>query len=378
MKMNNMKKAIALLSLMILALTLLVSCGETDEVPGMTLISKPTRDGYYFYLPEEYTVDRSSGIPVGYLSELDRTSISCYLAHPSEATVADYVAANLDRDSLGTDFLMETEASAMTVGGKDAFTYVYSFLRGEVGYRVMQVYIPLGETPAEGVVILTYTGTSTASVTGLVGYTKHLSDFEKVIQVFKFTEVTDTAPEATRPPITDGAPDGMQLASDPEISNYFLYIPLTWKIDIKAGISMSYVESDKTSLSVTSYYPESGVASVATYVDVLLEEYKGFFDKCELIPTGELDEDGKPIYFVAYEPDGVGGFPAFRYEFTAEKDGVCYRFSRVIIFKNKGLLDSGLYSLVLSAHGESEEAASDLLSSHEEEFASILSHFRFD
>ena len=54
-------RTLALL-LLLTACVLLVSCGKDDGAPrGFYLVSDPETDGYYFYMPDEWSNQRGSG-----------------------------------------------------------------------------------------------------------------------------------------------------------------------------------------------------------------------------------------------------------------------------------------------------------------------------
>lgn len=358
------KKIPAVLAIALLLLLALVSCGDTGDVPpGMVLASRPETDGMTVYIPEEYTVSRDplTGVVSALISKLDPTSITAYMAYPSEATVDEYFEAHFDTASVGEGFAIERDYPITeTVAGRDARIYVFNYKRDGVNYRSMQVYVPVGTSLFEGVAILTYTGRTDASVTGLVGYTKHLGDFEKVLQVFQLSSPA---------PVTDAPSggDGMQLVSSPEKVDYYFYVPAHFTPDpLSEGMPGAFDPSDKTSVSVIRYFPE-GVQTVAEYVAICVDSYKDFYDSFTAPESIETD----------FETLTVAGFPAYRYEFSGTLDGVTYRFSQVFILRNKGLTQ-GLYTVTMTANGETKELAESRLSAHRDDLAAILDAFRFD
>ena len=392
-----MKKLISLALLLALLTLSLASCGGSgDTPPGMKLLSDKDKDGFLLYVPEQYTTfyDETTGMMLATLSRLDTTSISGYTIYPTESSIAEYVAAHFDLSDLGEDAAPVPLDPALgqssypivqeIEGRKEAeplYTYEWEFSRGETVYRTMQVYIPrLAEDGSEdltkGVAVLTYTARMTASVTGLVAYTDHLEDFQKTLQVFCFTDKLDLpAPEAPTPI------DGMLLASDPKVAGYSLFVPESYVLDLSSGISSAYDPTDRTSVTATYCYPD-GVSSVADYVAERLTQLRELFDTCEkLIPAdAELTEkeddpaDTKNDYVLFT----VDGRTAYRYEFSATLDGVSYRFAEVLILNKKGLTGKGLYTITMTANGESEDAAAERLDAHRDELAAILNAFVFN
>ena len=375
-----MKKLISCLLLICLLCLSLASCGGSgDTPPGMKLLSNEARDGMLLYVPEQYTLfyDETSGVMLATLSRLDPTSISGYTVYPSEGEISEYVAAHFDLAELGEDAVLEADYPAvLEIDGREAPTYVYSFRRGETDYRAMQVYIPRDpENLSLGVAVLTYTARMTESVTGLVAYTEHLEDFQKTLQVFSFGEKGESvSPEAPTPT------DGMILASDPAITNYRLYVPESYTLDLKIGITSAYDAADRTSVTAFYCYPD-GVQSVQEYVNERLTKYLTLFDTCEkVIPSDAAlkDESDPSLGKNEYVALTVDGFPAFRYEFSATLDGVSFRFAEVLILRDKGLTKTGLYTVTMTANGADAAEAEARLDAHRTELAAMLDAFRFD
>lgn len=363
-----MKRALWLFCLLILFALLFSSCSKSDVPEGMTLASDPDLDGFVLYVPDGYTIDRSTGVLTAYVSNLDPTSLSATVIAPAEATIEAYWEANraaLDAIAdTGTTVTYETENEAYPVGKAElpGRAWVYSFTRGGVGYKVMQIFVPRGETPSEGVAVLTYTGKTDATVTGTVGYADHLEHFKLTVDNFSFREVTKTPETAEK--ITDGAPDGMQLASDKKVTHYLLWLPLDWNVDLRTGISSGYA-ADGAGVSAISFYPE-GFSTIQEYFTSQKEQYELRYNDVTVLTEGD------PEQFK------VDGNDAFRYEcrVTRRGDGRVVRFSVVYVMLRTGL-HRGLYTLTLSAVGESADAADAIFTAHADEFARVLTAFRF-
>ena len=363
-----MKRVPLIFCLLILGLLLLASCGKSEIPEGMTTASDPDLDGFVLYVPKGYTIDRSTGVLTAYVSELDPTSVSAVIVAPAEESVSAYFNANRAAlDALadpGTSLVFEIENEEYKVGKAElpGRVWVYAFTRGKVNYKVTQILVPRGDSPSDGVAILTYTGKTDATVTGTVGYADHIKDFELMVQNFSFREATKS-PEAVEK-ITDGAPAGMQLASDAKIAHYRLYLPLSWTVDLKTGISSGYAQ-DGAGVSVISLYPE-GFTTVQEYFASQKEQYELRYDDVTV-----LNEEPGQIK--------VDGSDAFRYDcrVTRRGDGRVVRFSVVYVLLRTGL-NRGLYTLTLSAVGENAASVDAIFAAHEGEFADVLSAFRFD
>ena len=362
-----MKRVLSVICLLLLATLLLASCAKSEVPEGMMLASDPDLDGFVLYVPKGFTVDRSTGVLTAFVSDLDPTAISATVVAPEEETLEAYWNANRAAiDAIadpGTTLAYETENEEYKVGKEEISgrAWVYAFTRGGVNYKVMQILVPRGETPSDGVAILTYSGKVDATVTGTVGYADHLEYFELTVANFSFREVTKTPEEAEK--ITDGAPEGMQVASDKKIAHYSLYLPLEWTVDMKTGISSGYA-ADGAGVSAISLYPE-GFSTVQEYFASQKEQYELRYND---------------VTVLADEPEQikVDGCDAFRYEcrVTRRGDGRVVRFSVVYVMLRTGL-HRGLYTLTLSAVGANADAADATFAAHADEFARVLTEFRF-
>jgi len=363
-----MKRTLFGIALLILSLCLFASCSKSDVPEGMTLASDPDLDGFVLYVPKGYTIDRTTGVLTAFVSELDPTSVSATVVSPDEESISAYFEANragieaiADPD---TALVFEQEGVETPVGRDEIAgqAWVYRFTRGGVNYKVMQIFVPRGATPSDGVAILTYTGKTDATVTGTIGYADHLEDFELTVANFSFREITKSPEEVEK--ITDGAPEGMQLASTPKVAHYKLYLPLEWNVDMKTGFSSGYA-ADGAGVSVVSLYPE-GFSTVQEYFASQKAQYELRYD------TVTVENDGEP------EQIKVDGNDAFRYDcsVTRRGDGRVVRFAVVYIMLRTGL-HRGLYTMTLSAVGENASDADAVFAAHESEFAAVLSQFRF-
>jgi hypothetical protein len=369
MKRHFLRYTAVLATVLLLALAL-VSCGESDVPAGMKLISDGDRDGFLLYVPEEYTADRDTGVPTAHRSELDPTSISGYLVTSDAADIPSYYAAEQAKLAAALDGYTPTEGypQKKTVAGKESYIYEASFKRGEgdeaVNYRMMQVLIPRGETPSDGIVILTYVGKTDETVTGTVGYTDNMEQFERVLQVFAFPKTEGELTE--KEPITEGAPDGMQLGSDPDASNYYLYLPLSFQVDMTTGISSAHLPSDRTSISVTYTYPE--LLTVAEYEAARLASFAEFYETVERVDLAEGDAYHRSLT--------VDGHPAYRYDYIGTRDGLTYRFCEVHILKRSGSRQ-GLYTVFFASPAANGADATACFDSHSSTLDAILAAFSF-
>ena len=111
-------------------------------------------------------------------------------------------------------------------------------------------------------------------------------------------------------------PDGMQRVSGDDVP-YDLFVPGGWNPTSSNGICGAYYsQSDKSSITVSSYSPTGTMASIDDYWQFCLANYEGTYKDFE------VEEESTPIVF--------GGKSAFKYVFRATVGGAEYRFMQII------------------------------------------------
>ena len=311
-----MKKLISFVLLLATLLSLAACAGDTagDGAPeGMQLVERG--DGYTFFAPEEWVVDRSTGIPTAYVSAVDPTSIT--LTRVVDArTPAEYFAASEAR--LAATFadytpLAEYTDDASLLGGRTASVRAFTGKLLGTAYTVKQVIARGGEH----LYLLTYTAKGAPSDDD-TAFRRHEEDADAAFAAFLFAgsaELTG-APEAT-PPVTNEG--GMVLVSDPAVSRYSLYAPAGWTPDLQNGTTSLVTEGAFLSLSYE--IPEED--TLLSYWDARSEAYKTLYpgytlltDECVPPAAAESAEDVKVW---------LGGRQAALYVFTFRQGGVEYK-----------------------------------------------------
>lgn len=112
----------------------------------------------------------------------------------------------------------------------------------------------------------------------------------------------------------NGTPDGMQDVSGEGVA-YSLYIPATWNPshDVDGGY---YSQDDKSSVNVTSYYPDIDTPTIAAYWEMCKESYGATYDNFKVI------EEAKEIV--------LGGKAAASYVFEGEMAGQALKYRQII------------------------------------------------
>lgn len=174
----TMKKTKSLLTAALLAGTLLFgSCASDPNAinppSGMTLSCDPEVTDYYFFVPEEWTVDLTTSASGAYYSNSDPSSVSMIVweTEHADSTLDDWWEANVaDLQLVFQNFALESQENA-TMDGKYAQRYVYTVDLGENHYKIMQI----GALNNGKIFLFTYTSL-------VDSYDAHLEDVEKITE----------------------------------------------------------------------------------------------------------------------------------------------------------------------------------------------------
>lgn len=213
-----MKKTLSVLCALLCAFSLF-SCGKDSWVPaGMKLVSTDAVD-YTMYVPEDWTVDISTGVVSAYVSNTDRSNVTMAAFNLSDdnstmtaleywdkyeadliATFPDmqYISPDsINGDSETTEAVTDAETSAETdAAGMDSTdtgragnpvstvldnvaAYKYYYTATVTGSEIE--YMQLVAVRGGVAYILTYTSTP-------ANFSKYLEDIEKIITNFSFND----------------------------------------------------------------------------------------------------------------------------------------------------------------------------------------------
>lgn len=115
-------------------------------------------------------------------------------------------------------------------------------------------------------------------------------------------------------------PEGMQIASDEGVA-YTLFVPSSWILTESSGIYGAYYSSsDRSSVTVSSFYPESDMASIDDYWSTCKASYEETYKDFNALTEAE-----QTIW---------GDKAALKYVFTADIDTVSYKFMQMIAVHN--------------------------------------------
>ena len=167
-------------------------------------------------------------------------------------------------------------------------------------------------------------------------------------------------------PTGDVIPNGMKLASNPELCEYSLFVPEGWIVDIQTSLTSARVgETDSSSLSVSAFtnasIPESD-DMLTKYWESYTEDLKSVFDK---------KDDGSST-FTPSEPEtitlkkGEKKVAAIKVTYTASLSGTELKYIQVISYDNA-------YFYIMTFTTTPDGFAKNI-----DDFNSVIANFTFD
>ncbi len=250
-----MKRKVSLILVIVMTLGVVFSlsgCVKQSDAPeGMQLAYGSDSVGYYFYVPEEWTVSNQGNIKCAYVSNLDTTSVTLVKTEiPEELRNYDTTAAvayatyiNNELSKMPQSFECElTLAPTECDFGKEdsradkAYKTTYTYKYGEYSMGCMQLFITRGED----FYIMTYTS-SLATYRGEDSYyTFHLEQLNSIITNFIFKDGGEDKPTVEQ--YTEV--DGYYLVSNKALTRYDFYIPASYKTDFPT-LSSSFISASR-------------------------------------------------------------------------------------------------------------------------------------
>lgn len=305
-----MKKVLSLL-LAVILLFGLTSCGESDEVPdGMQLCRGGEDVGYYFYVPEEWTLSNLGNISAAYVSTVNPTSVS--LTESTDGGVSDLDAYfEVHKADFPYTITLTGEPTDVKFGNAaQARAYVYDFLYNGHSYRTMQILAKAGGR----FYIFTYNAYNEPYMSSgdTTFYQEFFDKMTLVTENVRFTE-EKTAPAA---PVYDFDGEGYALVSDKVLAGFDFYMPRGWLCDASSGIVRVYTENGDGASVVMSEATLTGM-SVSDYWEKRKSDLAAFVDNLTIIkPEGREEE---------YTLTPLGNARnTCRYEYTYVSGGVTY------------------------------------------------------
>ncbi len=262
-----MKKIIKMIVFLLVLSTMLASIAGCTIQPGYEGAPKNWRpvnegdEGAVLYVPIEWSVETSTGIPTAYYSSNDRSSVTLTTVSPEASGGLDvkaYFESYIDSFKASiTDFAFvkkkeeDPDYSNRLIAGAGATIYTYSGKIADLSYKFRQALLKAPET---GVIyIITYSASAEL-------FDKHTDELEDIYDNFKF--VTESIPmkDTVRPetPDSDGVevPDGFKLISS-AYTDYYFFVKTDWIATVTTGMTSAHSpEATAKNISCTVFTAE--------------------------------------------------------------------------------------------------------------------------
>lgn len=338
------KKILALFLCAVVLLPIFSACEDDDGIPegmqSVTLEGEP----FIFYVPQEWTDNRDSGISSAYFS-LEKGIFasaryySCDADTKSEGLSAYVEKIAQENAKTLSGYAYVEDVKDASLGGQDAKRYKYTFNYGgdTNNTTVIQYYTFYGE---DVIVLSMYIAT--------VHYTdEYVEMFEKIRHSFELCEKNEANDEI----FDKYTPEGMKKASDDDVQ-YACYVPKSWVTDLSDKLTYAYYpESGKPNVTVTCFSPSSDNISAEQY-----------FMDCEIKYIENIEgyqSLGEPISRTVAERE------ALSYQYKAVYGGSEYKIMQTVLIYN-----NLAYSITYTARADAYEA-------HLDDVELILNNFRF-
>ncbi len=350
-----MKHKIALfLALLLLGTVALTACGgdPADPAPeGMQVCF--SGDGYTFYAPERWDVTTSGGVPTASVSAVNGTNLTCVRIETDKAAAAYFAEGEAELTARLSDYaLLDAEGSdTATLGGVSAIRRAYTATVNGTPYKFMQVLCQ-----KDGYLyLLTYTAEHKTEDGKTSLFDTHLEEATAAIAAFSF-EGTAKPPVTTAPPTIV---DGMFEASDPAVSRYSLYAPLSWEKDLSTGIT-TVKKGNEAAVSLSYEVPE--VDNIPDLWEARKQAYATMYENFAVV---EAECEADPVEKIEDVTVFLGNVPAVRYVYTFTVNGTAYKAAEIVTIK-------GVYIYTLTY-----TAKADCYASHWEDLEAMQESFVF-
>lgn len=265
----------ALLLVALSPLTLLTSCGSDADLPDGMQCARGGEDvGYYFYVPEEWTIANQGSISGAYVSRVNRTSVTYTECPMPQVSLDEYFAASLTE--FPTEPKVTVSGETTTFGNAEiARKYVYHYKYQDVSYGFFQIFACF-----EGRFgIFTYSAERTvAEGSDTSRYDTYLQKAQSIAENFRY--VTKSGTQSPSYPETDA--DGYHLVSDKRVCGFTLYLPDELTVaDASGTVNASFADGSSLSLSRAT---ETGV-DIGTYWEQRQEELAAITTEFTLIES---------------------------------------------------------------------------------------------
>lgn len=354
---QNIARIISLTLIAVMLLSALSACTVKPYYEGAPEGMRPINEGEekaILYVPENWLVDTSTGVPTGYFSSNDRSMVTLVTVKAEDLngqTIPEYWNSYVNSFKTSVkDFTIikenETDSDYTTRLIAERSTYVYNFTATVTGleYKFRQALLSHPDTG--DVYIITYS--TVAEV-----FDTHLGDLTEIYNNFKF--VTEKIPMNDKTevnlPEDSAAPEGYKTISS-EFVDYLLYIPTDWTPLINTGMTAAHApESKSVNVNVMAF--NTTLASLDEY-------WTGY--ETDLTATFGAVTYADPQ--AKYQETKLDGYDARKYVYSLTVNGEVYNYEQFMVIR-------GGYIYLLTF------CAPESITAPTAEFEGIVSNFKF-
>ena len=349
MKLTLTRLCALFLMLTVLCLPLVACKDAEDEIPENMQHATVEGSDYRLFLPMDWNLLTNTGLSGGYASMQNKAIIYVKTYdNTDKLSLKDFWNANL-LPALNTAFAESkgvecSDPVDSKLSGLDALTFHYKGTRNSVSYEGLETLCARNGK----IYVLSFC----ARIDLYEGY---LSVFETVRENFTFSEtpfVPKEPMQVINPEVQ--APAGMKLASNDDVA-YRFFVPENWVLDTNVPTSSAYVsESDRSNVNVTVYMPE------VDHIESVDDYWASAFEQIQAGMTVIGDVESEDFSY-----GGAGSAKGKIYRYTAEIEGVTFRFAQAIT-SYRGMVYTVTYT-----------ALAEQFDTHYNTYLDILAAFQF-
>ncbi len=285
-------KKFAVLLILLISIIAIVSCKNDDMPEGMQLVKGGEDIGYYFYVPEEWTVANVGDIAGAYASNIDKTSATYIEIEPPAGTVEEYFNESLKEFPNAPEILVANQSTPFgTSDSAKAIMYIYNHTHDGKGYRTMQIFVSFeGRFGIFTFTAATKDDSKEESIDNTDKYALYSDNGKRqsIIDNFKFVSKNATSDNSSQ--IYEKDEDGYNLVSDKSTSKFSLYLPDDFNVNFASGM-VSASLSDGSNITMSRAREMGDRISVSDYFENRLKDLSGIVSDTKVVEF--TDENGE-------------------------------------------------------------------------------------
>lgn len=315
--MKRFSRCAGALLLLLLAVSGLLSCSGTSEVPDGYQYATCAGEYFRLFVPTQWTVNTQSGVSGAFVTIDTAVTMREVSFEPEEgqATLDGFQSSFMQEVSALHDYKELSAPITDEVDGYGARRLHYSArVAGEV-YIFRQVLIKAGGR----FYAFTYSAPSET-------FDNYADIVDEILAEIRFyNEPYEGSGETNEIPDDVTAPEGMKLVSTDEVAFRF-FVPTAWETDPESAAYLSWVtetDGSRSNVSMITYMPDDEGYSVADYWKQCVTKYEDALPSFTLL---SVDEEGNP----GGEAGKLGDRDATLYTYTYTLSGNRYRVRQAV------------------------------------------------